>query len=123
MCFQQVVNELRIEDSTLHIRVSNPGDLTSPANESSAKAGSSTGVGLRNASERLQLLYGDKATLRLVAEPVGCVTAFFPGSLPAYYSIKVFPRQPIPALIEADPIIIKRRRIRGRHPIKRSTSG
>lgn len=65
----------RIESSTLHIRVSNPGDLTSPANESSAKAGSSTGVGLRNASERLQLLYGDKATLRLVAEPVGCVTA------------------------------------------------
>lgn len=65
----------RIEESTLRIRVSNPGDLTSPTNESSAKAGSSTGVGLRNASERLQLLYGDKAALQLVAEPVGCVTA------------------------------------------------
>lgn len=65
----------RIEESTLHIRVSNPGDLAAPANESSAKAGSSTGVGLRNASERLQLLYGDAATLRLAAEPVGCVTA------------------------------------------------
>lgn len=65
----------RIENSTLYIRVSNPGDLGSPTNESSAKAGSSTGVGLRNASERLQLLYGDQATLRLVAEPTGCVTA------------------------------------------------
>jgi sensor histidine kinase YesM len=65
----------RIETSILHIRVSNPGDLTSPANEASAKAGSSTGVGLRNASERLRLLYGDKATLRLIAEPAGCVTA------------------------------------------------
>ncbi len=65
----------RIEESALYLRVSNPGNLTPPANESSAKAGSSTGVGLRNASERLQLLYGDRATLRLVAEPVGCVTA------------------------------------------------
>jgi len=64
-----------IEASSLHIRVSNPGDLNCPGNESSAKAGSSTGVGLRNASERLQLLYGDKATLRLLAEPAGCVTA------------------------------------------------
>jgi hypothetical protein len=65
----------RIEDSILHIRVSNPGELASPSNLASAKAGSSTGVGLRNASERLKLLYGEQATLRLLAEPPGCVTA------------------------------------------------
>ena len=65
----------RIEESILHIRVSNPGELALPSNVASAKAGSSTGVGLRNASERLKLLYGDQATLRLLAEPAGCVTA------------------------------------------------
>lgn len=65
----------QIENSILRIRVSNPGELTSPANAASAKAGSSTGVGLRNASERIKLLYGDHATLRLFSEPVGCVTA------------------------------------------------
>jgi sensor histidine kinase YesM len=65
----------QIENSILRIRVSNPGELTSPANAASAKAGSSTGVGLRNASERLKLLYGDHAVLRLFSEPVGCVTA------------------------------------------------
>ncbi|HEY4248420.1 MAG TPA: histidine kinase [Lacunisphaera sp.] len=61
--------------AVLHIRVSNPGEISSPTNEASAKAGSSTGVGLRNASERLKLLYGERATLRLLAEPAGCVTA------------------------------------------------
>jgi sensor histidine kinase YesM len=65
----------RIEDSILDIRVSNPGELASPSNLASAKAGSSTGVGLRNASERLKLLYGEQAILRLLAEPPGCVTA------------------------------------------------
>lgn len=65
----------RIENDILNIRVSNPGELASPANQASAKAGSSTGVGLRNASERIKLLYGDQATLQLLAEPAGCVTA------------------------------------------------
>ena len=65
----------RVRGSFLHLSVSNPGDLASPTNAASAKAGSSTGVGLRNASERLKLLYGDQATLRLLSEPAGCVTA------------------------------------------------
>ncbi|MEO6992515.1 MAG: histidine kinase [Lacunisphaera sp.] len=65
----------QVTNAILHICVSNPGELSSPSNEASAKAGSSTGVGLRNASERLKLLYGDQATLRLLAEPLGCVTA------------------------------------------------
>ncbi|RXK53740.1 sensor histidine kinase [Oleiharenicola lentus] len=64
-----------LEGDDLHIRVINPGDLSSPPSPAAAKAGSSTGVGLRNASERLQLLFGDRAKLSLAAEPAGCVTA------------------------------------------------
>ena len=65
----------QVANSILHIRVSNPGELASPSSGASARADSSTGVGLRNASERLKLLYGDQATLRLLPEPAGCVTA------------------------------------------------
>ena len=64
-----------LEGETLHIRVSNPGDLADPASAAAARAGSSTGVGLRNASDRLRLLFGDKAQLTVAAEPAGCVTA------------------------------------------------
>ncbi len=71
----EVTISARIEAGVLHVSVTNPGDLAPAGNEASAKAGSSTGVGLRNASERLKLLYGDQATLRLLAEPAGCVTA------------------------------------------------
>jgi sensor histidine kinase YesM len=71
----EVTVSARIEGSFLRLRVSNPGELASPANAASAKAGSSTGVGLRNASERLKLLYGEQATLLLLPEPAGCVTA------------------------------------------------
>jgi sensor histidine kinase YesM len=59
----------------LHIRVSNPGELGAPLSDAAARAGSSTGVGLRNAAERLQLLYGDRAALCLLGEPAGHVTA------------------------------------------------
>jgi len=65
----------RLEGGALTIRVTNPGDLAAPASPAAARAGSSTGVGLRNASERLKLLYGERATLNLLAEPAGCVTA------------------------------------------------
>ncbi|MDB6166052.1 MAG: ypdA, partial [Lacunisphaera sp.] len=71
--------ELRIsaqfEGAALRLRVTNPGDLAEPASASAARAGSSTGVGLRNASERLKLLFGDRASLTLLSEPAGCVTA------------------------------------------------
>lgn len=77
----EIVITARIEPPTagqpgaLHLRVTNPGDLaTPPSNASAARAGSSTGVGLRNASERLKLLYGDQALLRLLSEPTGFVT-------------------------------------------------
>lgn len=71
----EIVISARVEGAALHLRVTNPGDLTAPASESAARAGSSTGVGLRNASDRLKLLFGDRATLTLLAEPAGCVTA------------------------------------------------
>ncbi|HVU16986.1 MAG TPA: sensor histidine kinase [Candidatus Didemnitutus sp.] len=71
----ELVIAAHIENGVLHLRVTNPGDLTTPASPSAARAGSSTGVGLRNASERLKLLFGDRAALTLVAEPVGCVSA------------------------------------------------
>src|SRR5262249_9407032 len=64
-----------IEDEHLHIAVTNPGDVAEPARASAARAGSSPGVGLRNASERLKLLFGAQARLALKAEPAGCVTA------------------------------------------------
>lgn len=71
----EIVIAASLQGSLLRIRVSNPGEIAPPANAASAKAGSSTGVGLRNASERLELLFGDQATLRLLTEPVGWVTA------------------------------------------------
>jgi sensor histidine kinase YesM len=71
----EVVITANLEADNLHIGVTNPGEVTTPANAAAARAGSSTGVGLRNASERLKLLFGDQARLTLAAEPVGCVTA------------------------------------------------
>jgi sensor histidine kinase YesM len=64
----------QLEGAALCIRVTNPGDLAVPVNPTVARAGSSTGVGLRNASERLRLLFGEHATLTILSEPVGCVT-------------------------------------------------
>lgn len=71
----EIVIAAALDGEALHIRVSNPGDLTVPPSAAAAKAGSSTGVGLRNTAERLQLLFGDRARLSLAAEPAGCVTA------------------------------------------------
>lgn len=64
-----------VDDGHVRIRVSNPGSLAAPASSSAARAGSSTGVGLRNASERLKLLFGDRARLSLYEAPGGFVTA------------------------------------------------
>ena len=71
----ELVISARLESAALHIRVTNPGDLAAPASTAAARAGSSTGVGLRNASERLKLLYGDQATLRLLSGGSDLVTA------------------------------------------------
>jgi hypothetical protein len=71
----EVVITASLEDANLRIGVTNPGEVATPASAAAARAGSSTGVGLRNASERLKLLFGDRARLSLAAEPAGCVTA------------------------------------------------
>lgn len=80
----ELVIAARVTGPTLNLRVTNPGDLVAPTSASAARAGSSTGVGLRNASERLNLLFGKSATLTLLNEPVGCVTAdvFMPLNAP-----------------------------------------
>jgi len=57
----------RCERDELHLQVTNPGSL--------AQGGSSTGVGLRNAAERLRLLFGARATLNLREHPAGRVIA------------------------------------------------
>lgn len=71
----EIVISARVDGGQLVLRVTNPGTLAAPASNAAAKAGSSTGVGLRNASDRLKLLFGDRAQLALTAEPAGCVTA------------------------------------------------
>jgi hypothetical protein len=71
----EIAISARFNGAVLNIRVTNPGDLSAPANPAAARAGSSTGVGLRNASDRLKLLFGERAVLTLLPEPAGCVTA------------------------------------------------
>jgi signal transduction histidine kinase len=62
----------RCEGGALRLRVTNPGELVAA---SANKRAASTGVGLRNAAERLRLLFGDRATLRLRAETPALVVA------------------------------------------------
>lgn len=67
----------RIVDGDLHIAVRNPGQLRPvtahpTAGDATAR---STGVGLRNASDRLQLLFGDAARLSVVQSGPAEVTA------------------------------------------------
>lgn len=59
----------RREEGALRLRVTNPGELTVRPEGDVARAGS-TGLGLRNAAERLRLLFGERARLELrAAEP------------------------------------------------------
>jgi signal transduction histidine kinase len=53
----------RQENGMLRLQVTNPGSL--PTAASTARAKASTGVGLKNAAERLRLLFGERATLEL----------------------------------------------------------
>lgn len=52
----------RRENDSLRLLVTNPGDLAADRSRSSV---ASTGVGLRNAADRLRLLFGERATLQL----------------------------------------------------------
>lgn len=53
----------RREDGALRLQVVNPGSL--PASIPTRRSNTSTGVGLRNAGERLRLLFGERASLQL----------------------------------------------------------
>lgn len=69
----EIVVEARCEGGQLRLRVTNPGVLA-PA-MSAAQRNDSTGLGLRNAAERLRLFFGDQASLRLRAESATLVVA------------------------------------------------
>jgi len=62
----------RCADGRLDLRVTNPGELSRSARPD---ATGSTGLGLRNASNRLRLLFGEKATCFLREGPPGTVVA------------------------------------------------
>jgi signal transduction histidine kinase len=59
----------RNEGGSLRIQVTNPGEVDRGAR------GASTGVGLHNAQERLRLIFGERATLRLRSDQPAQVVA------------------------------------------------
>lgn len=69
----------RSEPGFLRIQVTNPGELPSMSaavpQAHTAKRAASTGLGLRNAAERLRLLFGERATLQLRADTPALVVA------------------------------------------------
>jgi LytS/YehU family sensor histidine kinase len=69
----------RSEPGFLRIQVTNPGELPSMSaavpQALTAKRAASTGLGLRNAAERLRLLFGERATLQLRADTPSTVVA------------------------------------------------
>ena len=69
----------RSEPGFLRLQVTNPGELTSistviPTGVAGRRT-ASTGLGLKNAAERLRLLFGEHATLQLRAETPSLVVA------------------------------------------------
>ena len=67
----------RNEGGALRIQVSNPGEIAQEVRTSS------TGLGLRNAAERLRLIFGERATLRLHSDRPALVVAEAVIPLPA----------------------------------------
>lgn len=65
----------RCTAGTLQLQVTNPGEIVPVALPAARSANTSTGVGLRNAAERLRLLFGAKAMLQLRAGAPGLVVA------------------------------------------------
>lgn len=62
----------RRENDSLRLQVTNPGEL---GPDSRTQPSASTGVGLRNAAERLRLIFGEQATLQLRAATPSIVIA------------------------------------------------
>lgn len=69
----EILIQARCEGGQLRLRVTNPGELR-PAG-AGARANGSTGLGLRNAAERLRLFFGEGASLRLRVENAAQVVA------------------------------------------------
>jgi signal transduction histidine kinase len=69
----EIVISARCEGGNLRLRVTNPGELADGAKL--AKSASSTGLGLKNAAERLKMFFGDRAQLQLRAETDSLVVA------------------------------------------------
>ncbi len=65
----------RSANDCLVLQVTNPGELTTSGNTVVGRNSGSTGVGLRNAAERLRLLFGEKAVLTLRLGEPGHVVA------------------------------------------------
>lgn len=62
----------RRENGSLRLQVTNPGELAPTAG---LRRPASTGLGLRNAAERLRLLFGERATLQLRADAPDLIVA------------------------------------------------
>jgi sensor histidine kinase YesM len=72
----EIVVVARCAEGQLQLRVTNPGQLPAQgAVSKSAAAGGSTGLGLRNAAERLRMFFGDRAKLQLRSETGSLVVA------------------------------------------------
>ncbi len=85
----------RCEGGLLRLQVTNPGELKAAgATLPVRQVNGSTGVGLRNAGERLRLLFGENAVLQLRAESPGMVVAEARIPLPQH-----LPHLPAPALV------------------------
>lgn len=65
----------RREGGELRLWVTNPGSLAPPGAAGPRRASASTGVGLKNAAERLRMVFGERARLQVRAENDAIVTA------------------------------------------------
>jgi signal transduction histidine kinase len=70
----EIVIVARCEGDELRLRVTNPGELVEVAQKASG-ARESTGLGLKNAAERLRMFFGDRARLQLRSEAESVVVA------------------------------------------------
>jgi len=72
----EIVIIARCAGGQLELRVINPGELVAAgARRGNASATESTGLGLKNAAERLRMFFGDRARLQLRAESESRVVA------------------------------------------------
>jgi signal transduction histidine kinase len=65
----------RREQGALRLQVTNPGEIVTRTDSRLAAGTPSTGLGLRNAAERMRLLFGDRARLELRAAAPDLVVA------------------------------------------------